>query len=879
MSKRKNGKTPRKPMLDKPGIAFPEAGPVSSFCFYAVMLFLAGTAAMGCFFTAFQLFIDFLPVLFMGAACALLCSAQFQLGRWRWLAVLVPLLIWGTALWWNFEDAAQGCFRTVNVMLAAYGEKLTFSFPVIPTVFAGPAKSRRLVTLFAVFLQLPFYELLSWLFIRHKSALGAFCLTGIFLLFPLAISSVPEFWALGLLLLFWSFLLFAAPLLRHHRQPVNSQGRLQTMGDAFTQSSALLLLPVIALCMLVIYRACPPETYERPKIASDIRTELTEGVDLPAVFRGGTGSGGNRVDLSALGSRTYTGKTALRVKHEWQDPLVTRSGSPTANKDYLKNFVGSVYTGTSWERLSREDAAEGQSALEDFHAQTLPADLSQAYYSNADIHSAYLLSVEKMDTDTRGVYSPYGLYAPKGAPSGMEYVDDGYVKSSGIFSGLREYTLSGVALPSSGAVMGSRFWQAAGALTVDPAAVGEPSEELLNLLDQLSEDLAQYLSDNQGEPAALDLWTVPDWAKEAFPSPETDWSLLEATERYTAFVHDRYTQLPDSTRAFLEEYMDRNGLLHWRTDPDFLYYGDPEEFEELLGSVRDFLASQCSYTLSPPTLPGGEDFVEYFLTESHEGYCVHFASAAVAMLRVLGIPARYAEGYAVPVSENGEWVNVPDYNAHAWVEVYWGGTGWLPVEMTPAGPDAPAAYANAATPGAADLHSPTPSASPAPEHAESSSAPSSAPSPIPTAAPTPGGSAPSSAPVQEAAGEGAGVVLLRVLLVLFIAALLLFLLWAQRAVRIGCRERSFRQQDRNQAALRVYAHLLRLYQEKLALSDRAKPPADIEELALKARFSNHTLTQEELQKLTSLADELEKELEKELPRWARLRCKYLLALF
>lgn len=876
MSKRESRKAASKPMLDKPSIALSEASRASSFCFYAVMLFLAGAAAMGCFFTAFQLSVDFLPVLFMGAACALLCSAQFYLGRWKWLAVLVSLLAWGTALWWNFQDVTQGCFRTVNVVLAAYGEKLTFSFPVIPTAFAGAAKSQGLVTLFAVFLQFPFYELLSWLFIRHKSALGAFCLTGVFLLLPLAISIVPEFWALGLLLLFWTFLLFAAPSLRRHCQTVNSQGRLQTMGDAFARSSSLLLLPAIALCMLAIYRAYPPETYERPQIASDIMTELSGGVDLPAIFRGGTGSSGNRVDLGALGSRTYTGKTALRVKYEWQDSLAAGIDSPTVRKDYLKSFAGSVYTGTSWERLSREDAVQAQDALAEFHAQTLLADLSQAYYSNEDIHSAYLLSVERMDADTRSVFSPYGLYVPAGALNGMEYVDDGYLKFSGIFSGPREYTLSAVTLPSCGTVMGSRFLQMAGALTEDPASADESSGELLN---QLKEEQAQYLSDHQGEPAALDLWTVPDWAKESFSSPETDWSLLEATERYTAFVYERYTQLPDSTRVFLEEYMDRNGLLHWRTDPDFLYSGDPEKFEELLVSIRDFLAAQCSYTLSPPALPEGKDFVEYFLTEGHEGYCVHFASAAVLMLRVLGIPARYAEGYAVPVTENGEWADVPDYNAHAWVEVYWGGTGWLPVEMTPAGPEAPAAYANAAAPGSEDFSPPKLSASPTPEHTESSSAPGSAPSPIPTAAPSSAETSPSSGPLPEAAGEDANVLPVRFLLALFIAALLLFLLWAQWSVRVRCRERTFRQQDRNQAALRVYAHLLRLYQERLALSDQAKPPAEIEELALKARFSNHTLTREELQKLTSLADELEKELEKELPKLQRLRCKYLLALF
>ena len=133
---------------------------------------------------------------------------------------------------------------------------------------------------------------------------------------------------------------------------------------------------------------------------------------------------------------------------------------------------------------------------------------------------------------------------------------------------------------------------------------------------------------------------------------------------------------------------------------------------ELVQQVANTLAAQCAYTLTPPALPEGRDFVEFFLLESHQGYCVHFASAAAALLRTMGIPARYAEGYAVPAGEEG-WVDVPDYNAHAWVEIYLGGMGWIPVEVTPAGPDAPAATEDA-RPLEANLVSPTPAPTPAP---------------------------------------------------------------------------------------------------------------------------------------------------------------------
>lgn len=63
-----------------------------------------------------------------------------------------------------------------------------------------------------------------------------------------------------------------------------------------------------------------------------------------------------------------------------------------------------------------------------------------------------------------------------------------------------------------------------------------------------------------------------------------------------------------------------------------------------------------------------------------------YASAAVESLRVHGIPARYVEGYFVSEEQsaaNGGKVSLTGKDAHAWVEVYFDGIGWLPVDVTP----------------------------------------------------------------------------------------------------------------------------------------------------------------------------------------------------
>ena len=101
------------------------------------------------------------------------------------------------------------------------------------------------------------------------------------------------------------------------------------------------------------------------------------------------------------------------------------------------------------------------------------------------------------------------------------------------------------------------------------------------------------------------------------------------------------------------------------------------------------LHERASYTQTPGRAPYNQDIVEYFLFENQKGYCVHFASAAVLMYRMYGIPSRYVSGYAISPAEfeqqeDGSYVAViSDQNAHAWPEIFIEDQGWTPVEVTP----------------------------------------------------------------------------------------------------------------------------------------------------------------------------------------------------
>lgn len=76
-----------------------------------------------------------------------------------------------------------------------------------------------------------------------------------------------------------------------------------------------------------------------------------------------------------------------------------------------------------------------------------------------------------------------------------------------------------------------------------------------------------------------------------------------------------------------------------------------------------------------------------FATRTRAGYCQYFAGAMALMLRYLGIPARVAVGFAGPTYDAASrtWT-VTDHDAHAWVEVWFRGYGWLPFDPTPAAP-------------------------------------------------------------------------------------------------------------------------------------------------------------------------------------------------
>lgn len=114
----------------------------------------------------------------------------------------------------------------------------------------------------------------------------------------------------------------------------------------------------------------------------------------------------------------------------------------------------------------------------------------------------------------------------------------------------------------------------------------------------------------------------------------------------------------------------------------------PKTLGEIRSVILDYLDEALVYDETVYTYNGGMDFLQYTLEKSGSGYSVHYATAAVLMLRYFGVPARYVEGYflskeeAASIEAGAEYI-LSEAHAHAWAEYYLPGIGFVPFEVTP----------------------------------------------------------------------------------------------------------------------------------------------------------------------------------------------------
>jgi transglutaminase-like putative cysteine protease len=169
----------------------------------------------------------------------------------------------------------------------------------------------------------------------------------------------------------------------------------------------------------------------------------------------------------------------------------------------------------------------------------------------------------------------------------------------------------------------------------------------------------------------------------------TQKDLREASTEYPDWIVQNYLQIPESITP-------RTRILAQRITEGFETPYDKAE------AITVFLRSNIEYSPIIDTPPENQDVIDWFLFDYRRGFCNYYATAEIILLRLAGIPARWAMGYAEGQREvEGEFIPlrgeqelmlqvtperanfvVRSLDAHSWPEVYFPDLGWVEFEPT-----------------------------------------------------------------------------------------------------------------------------------------------------------------------------------------------------
>ncbi|MBO4419219.1 MAG: transglutaminase domain-containing protein [Oscillospiraceae bacterium] len=326
---------------------------------------------------------------------------------------------------------------------------------------------------------------------------------------------------------------------------------------------------------------------------------------------------------------------------------------------------------------------------------------------------------------------------------------------------------------------------------------------------------------------------------------------------YNDWVYENCLNLPTKTRE---------GMLAWLAEQkiyDYRLPTDPAELEKLANDIAGKVAAcGAAYSRNPAKMPEGEDFCTWFLNDAEEGYCVHYASSCAALYRALGIPARYVSGY-ICEAKAGEEVRVTNLHAHAWVEAWIGGR-WLAFEPTP-GEATEFTGLIPETP-----YESRPTEETEPEYTRPNDPrkprPSETNPDVPTSSPdNPNGSGNGNSE----SSEPADLTLLWIFLGVVGVPLLII---GRRRLKLRLWDKRVTAAQPNDKARLLYRRMLRLKKH-----GGGKLPEQAVTLAKKARFSQHTLDDDEVASMRLICDEMSSRVSIS-GFWNRIYCKFVLGI-
>ncbi|MDY5575973.1 MAG: transglutaminase domain-containing protein [Lachnospiraceae bacterium] len=427
--------------------------------------------------------------------------------------------------------------------------------------------------------------------------------------------------------------------------------------------ASLTSIVITALALLIAAAITFAGGYQRAEWMIELKSDINEVLEAENLQEGlqkisdmfgnkNELSGSDRGVLDDTQKIAYTGETVLKV-------TVTDN---IGDCFYLKSFAGSNYTGKQWVARSADELQEEWEFLDEsfkssayeenesrlkeiYNSQTaafregLSWKLAKCQYEGSyrvsvGVARYYRMRVESLLSDDSNVYKPY--YSLTEKKGGYVYGGDGYeYRSKGVKGSLSEFT-------------------------------GYMLED--------SQDIGKFLRTYGEYPQIMGTGETASEIKK----------LKNLESDYAEYVEENYLDVPDTLTSVMEQFQKVKTVYNGQEVT--LTCGDKQYrtlgYEPYIQYVRKYFQNKkFTYNINIVRQNADADFIEEFMARK-TGYCIHFASAAVMMFRSMGIPARYAEGFLVKGGES-LYYEVPDNAAHAWVEIYQEGLGWIPVEVTP----------------------------------------------------------------------------------------------------------------------------------------------------------------------------------------------------